>query len=29
MILCFQREVLSKMFLVSKFEMNRPNMKLI
>ena len=29
MILCFQCEDLSKIFLVSKFEMNRPNIKLI
>ena len=29
MILCFQSEDLSKIFLVSKFEMNRPNVKLI
>ena len=29
MILCFQCEDLSKIFLVSKFEMNRTNIKLI
>ena len=29
MILCFQCEDLSKIFLVSKFEMNWPNIKLI
>ena len=29
MILSFQCEDLSKIFLVSKFEMNRPNIKLI
>ena len=29
MILCFQCEDLSKIFLVSKFEINRPNIKLI
>ena len=29
MILCFQCEDLSKIFLVSKFEMNMPNIKLI
>ena len=29
MILCFQREDLSKILLVAKFEMNWPNIKLI
>ena len=29
MILCFQCEDLSKIFVVSKFEMDRPNIKLI
>ena len=29
MILCFQSEDLLKIFLVSKCEMNRPNVKLI
>jgi len=29
MILCFQREDLSKILLASKFEMNWPNIKLI
>ena len=29
MILCFQCEDLSKIFLGSKFEMHRPNIKLI